>query len=477
MKPDSCAVTLAVAGFTALPAYGQAHFLIALSGGPDSVALLLAMADSMDHCRLSACWVNHGLRPERELAREQVFVESLCSRLEVPLKIVKIPRGRIAGEAGRDGGIEAAARRFRYEALESARRETASDLILTAHTADDWLETMVMRFFGGSGSAGLKGIPAVSPTVARPFLGVGKEDILAYLKERGQEYSMDSTNLGVDFLRNRVRQQLLPQVLDVFPAAFSALRTLAAKNRLDDEALESLAGGLFEDGKLPAERFFAAPLAVRIRALYRLCLKARSSGIPAGSGSIRVETPATQRLSWTFIEKAASSNQSASILGQGAGLKITVSDGYIRADKHAPSRALPAGALPRGFSMELSAPGRFRIGTVFDCRLYCSPEPDGLRLDSFEWPLVLRSRRSGDRICLPSGSRQLDRLLADLQVPVALRDMVPLVEDRTGIVAVLGSLAGFRDIYRRNDALAGQTPPGFLVLEMKGVVSDDAIQR
>jgi tRNA(Ile)-lysidine synthetase-like protein len=112
-----------------------------------------------------------------------------------------------------------------------------------------------------------------------------------------------------------------------------------------------------------------------------------------------------------------------------------------------------------------------------ECRLYCRKESTGLRLDAFDWPLIIRSRRPGDVIRLGAGSRQLDRLLADLRIPAQFRDAVPVVEDRAGLVAVLGSLAGSRDIYRRNDALAGRASPGFLVLEMKGVVSDDAVQR
>jgi tRNA(Ile)-lysidine synthase len=412
-----------------------------------------------------------------ELSREQQFVEDLCERLGVPLTVARIPRGRIVAEAGRAGGVEAAARHFRYVALEDVRLETRSDLILTAHTADDWLETMLMRFFGGSGTGGLKGIPFISSTMARPFLGISKEEILAYLSARDQEYSVDSTNLGSVFLRNRIRQDLIPRVLAVFPAALSALKTLSSKARLDDEALETWARSLFVQDMLPASAFFAAPLAVRIRALYRLCLRALDEVRSGGSDSTQDESFATRRIPWAFMEKAASSNPASRILGQGAGLKIHVLDGVVCAARLLTTSVLPAGALPGGFSLEVQAPGRFRIGIALDCRLYCKQEPDGLRLDAFEWPLIVRSRRSGDIIRLSAGSRPLDRLLADLQIPPALRDTVPVLEDRTGLVAVLGSQVGFRDIYRRNDDLSGHDSPGFLVLEMKGVVSDDAVQR
>lgn len=477
VKQGSYAVTRAAHEFADTPELLACRFLIALSGGPDSVALLLAMSEKLAPHRLHACWVDHGLRPVEELARERVLVESLCADLAVPLKIVRIPRGRIAEDAIREGGIEASARRFRYAALEESRLETACDLILTAHTADDWLETMLLRFFGGSGIAGLKGISPFSSTVARPFLGLAKEEILVYLKAKRQSYSVDSTNLGTDFLRNRVRQDLIPHVLAVFPSAPAALNTLASKARLDDEALEFWAASLFLHDTLREANFFAAPLAVRIRALYRLCLKALGSTAVSSSGVNQDEPPASRRIPWAFMESAASSNPASRILGQGAGLKIFVLDGVIYAERLLPAKVLPAGALPGGFSLEVHAPGRFRIGRAFDCRLYCSSEPGGLRLDAFEWPLIIRSRRSGDSIRLSAGSRRLDRLLADVQMPLALRDTVPLLEDRAGIVAVLGSQVGFHDIYRRNDGLSDHDSPGFLALEMKGVVSDDAIQR
>ena len=274
---------------------------------------------------------------------------------------------------------------------------------------------------------------------------------------------------------------MVPKVLDVFPYAPSALKTLARKASLDEDALESWAENLFEGSNLPAARFFEAPLAVRIRALYRLALKVLDSRSITGFenilGSDTEEMVPSRRIPWAFMASAASSSSSSGILGQGAGLTIELSKGYIQMRGSRPSQSLPAGALCSGFSVEVSAPGRFRIGTVLDCRLYSRKDPGGLRLDAFDWPIIIRSRRSGDKIRLVAGCRHLDRLLADMRVPTEFRDTVPLVEDRAGIVAVLGSLAGSRDIYRKNDALVGRESPGFLVLEMKGVVSDDAVQR
>ncbi|MFH2114459.1 MAG: ATP-binding protein, partial [Spirochaetota bacterium] len=103
LKHGAFAVALAARGYANAPDVVNSRFLVALSGGPDSVALLLAMAEVVDPARLSACWVDHGLRPVEELTREQVFVEGLCKRLAVPVRVARIPRGRIVDEADRDG--------------------------------------------------------------------------------------------------------------------------------------------------------------------------------------------------------------------------------------------------------------------------------------------------------------------------------------------------------------------------------------
>lgn len=470
-------VQAAVRAFLAREPKRLGAVLVALSGGPDSVALLHATAivAGASGVSVTACWVDHAIRPEAELAAERAFVEGLCDGLGAPLIVERVPRGAVEAAAKAEGGIEAAARRFRYEALERARLASSSDVVLTGHNADDRVETLLMRFCSGSGAAGLRGIPAESGRIARPLLGLAKADILAYLDAAGLDYRVDSTNDSDDYLRNRVRHRLVPVAMDVFPSLRASLATAAEKASLDEEALSALAGALFgldgdggRAGWLDADRYDAAPEAVRIRALYALAMP-----LFDGAGATR--------LPWRLVRAAAASGKDDGVLASGAGVLFSRSGGRIEARPALGShRSRPVGpAVPEspGFSLIAPGPGSFRIGKAGECTIYSTGRAPGLRADAFAWPICVRSRRPGDRLAARGGAKRVDAILSELGLGGAARDAVPVVEDASGIVAVLASNAGLRDVYRLNDALAGDPVGGYLVLELKGAMNIDAVRR
>lgn len=432
--------------------------LVALSGGPDSVALLCATVQCARRHGVDvvACWVNHALRPEAELLEEEAFVRSLCRRLGVELVVQVATRGQIDAAAGRSGGIEAAARDFRYDALERTRVLQRCDVILTGHTADDVMETMVMRFFTGSGSAGLRGIPERNGHIARPMLSVRKADGLAYLAEQGQPYRVDSTNEADDYLRNRVRHDLLPVVMSIFPACASALGTLAGKMRLDDDALSAQAFAL--GSPIDAGRFDEAPVAVRVRALYRA---ACDQGF--------------ERLPWRVVLAAANAPAIDGPLASGGGLEFHRLERHIVARTVRASRLPKSGPLEEGFAVRVSDFGVYRIGKAAGCRVYSSNQVPGLRLDSFEWPLWIRSRRPGDAIMTVGGLKMVDALLSEHRRDAGPPGTTIVIEDRSGIVAVLPGQSERRPVYRINDRLIDTEAPGFLVFDLKGVVRTDAV--
>jgi tRNA(Ile)-lysidine synthase len=452
------------------------RILIALSGGPDSVALLRATVEQARSrgIEVVACWVDHAIRPEHEIEEERVFVRALCDGLGIPLVIESARRGDIEAQASQCGGVEAAARDFRYKALERARASERCDIILTGHTADDVLETMVMRFFAGSGSSGLRGIPMRNGCIARPLLSVTKADGLAYLGARGQPYRVDSTNEGDDYLRNRVRHDLLPVLEAVFPACGTALMTVAGKMRIDDDALSADAESLLiraepDKGEgvgswIDVRRFDEAPLAVRIRALYKL---ASSKGFA--------------RLPWRLVLAAATAKTMTGPLASGRGIE------FVRNQSHIAARALPvepaegSGEHQVGFAVRIDGFGSYRIGKTAGCRVYSSNLAPGLRLDSFEWPLWIRSRRPGDAIMTAGGLKMIDALLSERRRNTGESGLAMIVEDRSGIVAVLHGASGTpgvaqgRAVFRRNDHLNDTGATEFLVFDLKGVVRNDAV--
>jgi tRNA(Ile)-lysidine synthase len=183
--------------------------------------------------------VEHGIRPMEESRGDAEFVRSLCEKFNIPCSVVSIPPGKVAALARARGiGIEAAARFFRRRAWfrEAGRLEEGGKpaLIVTAHTADDALETALMRLLCGAGPAGLAAMPVKRGRLLRPLLAVGRADVIAYLGEKNIPWREDSTNADTRFLRNRVRHCLVPQLNELFPgwrkglAAFAETQSLAA---------------------------------------------------------------------------------------------------------------------------------------------------------------------------------------------------------------------------------------------------------
>jgi tRNA(Ile)-lysidine synthase len=219
-------------------------YLTAVSGGADSVAMLgalVAVRENNAVFDLRCIHVEHGIRAEAESRGDAEFVKGLCKELHIQCKVVSIKPGRIVAVAKERGiGIEAAARLFRRRAWfrEAKRLENLPEKphvrILVAHTADDALETMLMRIFRGAGPSGLAPMPASRGRIIRPLIKLRRSDVTDYLTEKKLPWREDSSNSDIRFLRNRIRHRLIPQLNESFPhwrttlAAFAETQSLAA---------------------------------------------------------------------------------------------------------------------------------------------------------------------------------------------------------------------------------------------------------
>jgi len=177
--------------------------LAAVSGGVDSTALLLALGELReDGFTVVAAHVNHHLRGE-ESELDEAFIRDLCASLDIG---VEVADGTLDEERVRARGIEAAARDVRYGRLTEIRDRAGCQFVATAHQKNDQAETVLMRLLTGSGIAGLRGIhPVRDDGFIRPLLEVTREEIDAYLTERGVTARFDQSNADPRFLRNRVR--------------------------------------------------------------------------------------------------------------------------------------------------------------------------------------------------------------------------------------------------------------------------------
>jgi tRNA(Ile)-lysidine synthase len=178
------------------------RLLVAVSGGPDSVALLLlAHAALGDRC--SAATVDHGVRPAS--ADEAVWVADLCAARGIPHAILTAP---LPDRAGRTANLSARARALRYRLLEDHAEAIGADHIATAHHADDQVETLIMRLNRGAGVAGLAGVRATSGRVIRPLLGWRHAELVALVAAQGIAPVDDPSNVSDRFDRARLRKAL-----------------------------------------------------------------------------------------------------------------------------------------------------------------------------------------------------------------------------------------------------------------------------
>ncbi|HVX60523.1 MAG TPA: tRNA lysidine(34) synthetase TilS [Pirellulales bacterium] len=223
--------------------WAELTVLVAVSGGADSVALLRAMAAIRlpGPGRLIAAHFNHQLRVSAE--DDEAFVRDLCRELGLSCEV---GRADVARQATRQGdGVEAAARRARYQFLQATAERLGARYLVTAHTADDQAETILHRILRGTGLAGLAGIPRSRPlgpavSLLRPMLGLRRADVAAYLAELGQTYRDDETNLDLDFTRNRLRRELLPQLAEQYNAR--VVEAILRLGQLAGEAQDLIAG-------------------------------------------------------------------------------------------------------------------------------------------------------------------------------------------------------------------------------------------
>jgi tRNA(Ile)-lysidine synthase len=215
---------------------------VAISGGADSTALLLALSEANSGkdplgIVLTAAHVHHGLRGLEADADEQ-FVRDLCTRLALPLTVFRVDTA--TRQAAEGEGLEEAARELRYDALESLMRSGAADAVATAHTLDDQAETVIMKLLRGAWTEGLGGISPEVQTVTpgriiRPLLNVRRAEVEAFLRARDQTWRDDASNLDLSLTRNRVRHQLMP-LLREFNPAIDALLSRSAEIARDEEA-------------------------------------------------------------------------------------------------------------------------------------------------------------------------------------------------------------------------------------------------
>ena len=396
---------------------------VALSGGADSVALLALLARCEN---LLAVHVHHGIRGA-EADRDAAFCKQLTDTLGVPLAVLRVDVPALAAQSGES--LETAAREARYAAIAVLMRERGIPLLVTAHHADDQLETMLQHLLRGSGTRGLCGIPALRSLgdgllVARPLLSVSKASLLAYLNEAGLDYVEDSTNGETFCQRNFLRLRVIPLLLELQPNAPLLAARCAEALAGDEQYLDGIAADfLKEHGNAPpVTALRALPRPVLVRVLRRL--------LPT------VPTAAHM----TEIEALLSDGKPQATLSLPGRVRLCIAKGRLLFEEDTrgapPSyeAALSVGenTVAAGVLAVLTSPATPtapREGYAYAARVQLSRE-------ALQGGLMLRSRREGDVMLSNGMHKAVRRMLAQTGLPPGVRQRVPLLADSAGVVAV-----------------------------------------
>ncbi len=381
------------------------HVVCAVSGGADSVALLFALYLLREKLQitLSAAHFNHRLRGQ-ESDRDENFVRTFCDRYGIMLRV-----GSGQVQSGKKG-LEAAARDARYAFLKAIPGKIA-----TAHTADDNAETVLMHIVRGTGLKGLGAIAPVNGSLIRPMLGITRQEVLAFLQEYQLVYINDSSNDTDQFLRNRIRHRVMPQLLEENPQLAQNLSAMALRLRQDEKVLSALAG---EQDLGDVDALRAMPEAVRSRALTAFL---EQCGVPEPEAD-HVEL--IQSL--VFSDKP-----SAKAYFPG---NIVICRNYDRLEKGSSQPVLECRTLP--------CPGMLELPEI-GMRVVCKPATKILdQKDSFvvipSGEVVIRPRQAGDTIRLHGGTKQLKKLFIDRKIPAGQRQQIPVIADSRGVLGVYG---------------------------------------
>lgn len=409
------------------------HVLLGLSGGADSVALLLMLLES-GRC-VEAVHVNHGLRGAASDG-DEAFARTLCAEKRVPLRVYRANPPEAPGEAW--------ARTVRYAFFREAMRETGADALVLAHHQDDQAETVLLHLLRGSGLRGLAGMATETELegmrVIRPLLGVSRAELRTFLKERGQAWHEDASNRDAKYLRNALRLEVLPRLENLSPGASQRIAATAETLREDEAALEELTECFLNEhdaGRaLPVKALMAQPAGLRKRVLRAWWER---EGL-----TVSLNREQTERLA-RLLEGMA--GQTCNLPFQWRAYRGWT---YLHLLSPAPteqaaSLSAAAGATLNGVSLTLTAAENgFGDGRVSQCI------PEGF-LDG----LILRTWLQGDWIrpfgC--AGRQSLQDYFTNRHVDAPFRKRIPLLCREDEVLLAVGVGAG--NVPRMKDASSG----------------------
>ncbi len=415
--------------------------LVGVSGGADSVCLLHILKTLVKefNLQLSVAHVHHGIRGV-EADRDAEFVKNLCGDWGIPVFLDKVSAKDLSREE--KVSLETAGRLARYRYFHEICNKKKISKIATAHNQNDQAETVLMRVLRGAGMDGLAGIRYTrADGVIRPLLDISRKDIEAYCQENQLEYCVDNTNQENDYTRNRIRNQLLPLLEEEFnPNILTALSKLGQNMAEDGTFLDGYAKRLYRriNGPIAKRR----PVVLDIESMQMIEPSIRTRLFRIAAEDAMGNGYQAERNHWESVTELLDKETGAmAVLPHG--LTVSVRYGWIAfetpLDRKKTDESMTVYAVEPGGVYDLET------GTV-SLEIQEKPEKVSknqmiLDFDKISGQsLVLRTRRSGDRIALfkDGKEKKLKDFFIDCKIPQQERDGIWLLCSENHVIAVLG---------------------------------------
>jgi len=417
--------------------------VVAVSGGPDSMALLhlLHSVSGRQQLKLVIAHVNHGYRPE-ESAVEQAAVEQYAAQLQLPFETVQLSMPTYIEENNLNSQV--AAREKRYEFLHQVAARYGANSIALAHHADDQAETVMMRLIRGAGLTGLSGIPSKrndkTVSLIRPLLRMNKTDIIEYCHQEQVPYYIDSSNLERHYFRNQVRLDVLPYLTQYNPQLSTSLQRIAEVAGEEDDWMQQQAQKAFEKLVIVKDDQYvmrADQLSELHVALQRRLIKLILSYLSKESDSFSFERIESMRM------LAASDGPSTIRLDAGLHIQVRREYDHLRW-LYSPQSLLEQKELPYSFPISKAVRGVYSLPDGWTMELDVLPVHQAITPSSryeacfdaaqIVFPLELRNRRPGDRMQVLGlkGSKKVQDMFVDAKIAPLRRMSYPLLCDGKG---------------------------------------------
>ncbi|MCD7036661.1 tRNA lysidine(34) synthetase TilS [Metabacillus sp. GX 13764] len=415
-----------------------------VSGGPDSLVLLHLLHSMKDKLGIQviAVHVDHMFRGKQS-ENEMKFVETFCREHRIPFMAKQMDAAAYAKEHRLSS--QAAARECRYSFFDEAMAETGARYLALAHHGDDQIETILMRLVRGAAGKSSAGIQVKRPFgngyLIRPFLGTSRKEILDYSEKHGLNPRYDPSNDSDAYTRNRFRKYVLPFIKEENPLAHERFQNFSELQLEDDRLLQELTEREMnrvwirkeKDAlEIDSDELKRLPLPLQRRGI-QLILNYLYKDVPVSFSSLHIES---------LLQLLSQTHPSGSLNFPG-GLKVTKS--YHRClftfehEEHSP------------YCLEFTPPGMLNLPNGCYISAFISADPAEIKASNHsfivsrtdvELPLIVRSRNAGDKMEVKgmNGSKKVKDIFIDAKIPLAERDLWPIVEDGRGSIMWLPGL-------------------------------------